>query len=355
LKNTAHHAASSSIPANELSEVIEPEIRVHIRVTAAAIVADPASILHDSYTKAERDADYASLVSKQVFDTAGQIAPIDARSRPGHKILDHYMAHFYDVRNYKGVSVRSLITQESVERALLANIGMHSTPYKSELRRMLTLTGGLGNVTKYRAVTAKAIVKFYAATRVLDPCIGWGGRLLGTLAAGPTTEYVGCEPDVNTFNALVEILRDRDAIVHRRATLHNAPAESFLPTLPAESFDMVLTSPPYFNLELYTAGIQSVDRCKTWAAWVADWLTPVINASLNALKPDGTSCWSVKNFKSDGKYPLADEVERIHRLAGWTCVKKVAMTGSARPGTGRITDGVETRESEEITYCYKRS
>lgn len=354
LVNKALHARDTSIPSVQLSETQEPHIRRHCANLAAAIVANPASILHESYLKADRDADYESLVRKQVFDSCGMIAPIDARSRPGHKILDHYMTHFYDVRNYKGISVRGLITQENVERALLANIGMHSTPYKSELRRMLTLTGGLGNVTKYRAVTAKAIVKFYAATRVLDPCIGWGGRMLGTLATSSATEYVGCEPDVNTFNALVEILRDRDPATYRRASIHNTTAEAFLPSLPAGSFDMVLTSPPYFNLELYTAGIQSVDRCKTWEAWVADWLTPVINASLNALKPTGTSCWSVKNFKSDGKYPLADTVERIHKEKGWTCVKKVAMTGSARPGAGRITDGVETRESEEITYCYMR-
>lgn len=355
LNNKTLHARDTSIPAEQLSETQEPHIRRHITALASAIVANPASILQDRYTKAERDADYESLVRKQVFDACGMIAPIDARSRPGHKILDHYMSHFYDVRNYKGISVRALITQENMERALLANLGMHSTPYKSELRRMLTLTGGLGNVTKYRAVTAKALVKFYAAKRVLDPCIGWGGRILGTLAADPTAEYVGCEPDVNTFNALVEIAMDRDEATRRRATIHNAPAETFLPTLPAGSFDMVLTSPPYFNLELYTAGIQSVDRYKTWDSWVADWLTPVINSSLAALKPAGVSCWSVKNFKSDGKYPLADTVERIHKAAGWTCVRKVAMTGSARPGAGRITDGKETRESEEITYCYTRA
>jgi hypothetical protein len=355
LNNKALHACDTAISAEQLSEAQEPHIRPICVALAAAIVANPASILHDSYTKAERDADYESLVRKQVFDACGMIAPIDARSRPGHKILDHYMTHFYDVRNYKGISVRALITQANMERALLTNVGMHSTPYKSELRRMLTLTGGLGNVTKYRAVTAKAIVKFYAAKRVLDPCIGWGGRMLGALAADPATEYVGCEPDVNTFNALVEIAMDRDPATRRRATIHNAPAETFLPTLPASSFNMVLTSPPYFNLELYTAGIQSVDRYKTWDSWVAEWLTPVIGASLTALKPTGTSCWSVKNFKSDGKYPLADEVERIHKAAGWTCVRKVAMTGSARPGAGRITDGVETRESEEITYVYSRT
>lgn len=354
LRKAAHHAREDSIPASELSETQEPHIRRHISVIAAAIVADPGSILRDAYTKAERDADYESLVRKNVMDACGMIAPIDARSRPGHKILDHYMTHFYNVRNYKGISVASVINQENMERALLANVGMHSTPYKSELRRMLCLTGGLGNVTKYRAVTAKAIVKFYAAEKVLDPCVGWGGRLLGTLAASSTAMYVGCEPDINTFNALVEIVQDRSVADRNRAIIHNTTAEFLLPTIPAGSFDMVLTSPPYYNLELYTAGIQSVDRYKTWDSWVSEWLTPVVNASLAALKPTGTSCWSVKNFRSDSKYPLADEVEKIHKAAGWTCVQKVAMTGSARPGTGRISDGKETRESEEITYCYKR-
>jgi hypothetical protein len=260
-----------------------------------------------------------------------------------------------------------------MEKALLQNVKMHSTPYVSELRRMLIMMGGLGNVTKYGAATTKAIVQYFDAKLVLDPCIGWGGRMLGTLAADTDTYYVGCEPDPTTFAALDAIVTDpvMYADTDRVHLLPQTIEDSLLEIQGMPKFDMVLTSPPYFNLEIYTAGEQSTTKYPTWDDWVTKWLRPTILGCLASLKPTGTSCWSVKNFRTNKAYPLADTVKKIHEIAGWRLVKTVAMTGSARPGVSRIQeveeeligeDGTksivkvkkETRLSEEETFCFKR-
>lgn len=340
LRDTRFHASEESIPKDALSSEKEPELRPILRDLTAQIVADPDSILQDSYDPDERRKDWLALVKKDTLKD-GDIIPIDTRTRPGHKILDHYMRHFYDVRNHEGVSVRSRVTQEAIEKALLANIQMHSTPYKSEIRRMLVMTSGLGNVTKYRTITAKAIVQYFGARRVLDPCVGWGGRLLGSLAAGAT--YTGCEPDPKTAAALRAILAD----LSLTATILESPAETASLTGP---FDLVLTSPPYYNLELY-----NVPLPYTWETWVSDWLKPVILKCLGLLREGGVSAWSVKNFRSDRSYPLADVTKQIHQEAGWALIKTVTMRGSGRPGAARIMDGKETRGSEEETFCFRRS
>lgn len=371
--NPKHHNSKESVPADEITEKLQPKLYTDIRTIAALIVADPDSILTTSYTEQERRVDWLSLKKKKVLDDTGEILPLDSRSKPGHKILDHHMRHFWDVKNYKGINVRSLITQPAIEKALIQNVKMHSTPYVSELRRMITMTGGLGNVTKYGAATTKAIVQFFGAKRVLDPCIGWGGRMLGTLAAGADTEYVGCEPDPTTFDALDNISVDpaMGDDTHRIHLLPQTVEDSLLEIQGQAKFDMVLTSPPYFNLEIYTAGDQSVTKYPTWDDWVAKWLKPTILGCLATLKLKGTSCWSVKNIKTNKVYPLADTVKKIHQDAGWKLVKTVAMTGSARPGPNRIeeveeevtdkhgskttvTVKKETRLSEEETFCFKR-
>jgi tRNA1(Val) A37 N6-methylase TrmN6 len=171
---------------------------------------------------------------------------------------------------------------------------------------MLTMTAGLGNVTKYRTITSKAIVEFFQAKLILDPCTGWGGRLLGTLAAADT-KYVGCEPDPHTAEALREILADPaiPATIRARGQIIEKPAEvALLEITKMPKFDMILTSPPYFNLEIYTAGEQSIGKWTTWDAWVSEWYKPLILRCLSCLKEGGISCWSVKNFKTDKKYPL---------------------------------------------------
>ena len=350
LDQEKYHCSEESIPKEELSVEKEPSLRGKLAVLASQIIADSNSILLDVYEALERKRDWISLVKKEVIEN-GNIAPIDARSRPGHRLLDHHMPHFWDVTNYKGKSVRSLFTQEAVEKALLTNICMHSTPYKSEIRRMLLMTGGLGNVTKYRTVTAKSIVKFYGAKKVLDPCIGWGGRMLGALAAG--AEYVGCEPDPNTIQGLRGILEDLPNDIKTKATIIGEAAEVGLENIIGE-FDMILTSPPYFNLEVYTGGDQSMERYPTWELWRDNWLKVIILKCLSLLRDGGVSCWSVKNFKTDKAYALADVVKEIHKKAGWEIVKTVVMKGSGRPGGGRIKDGKTTRGSEEETFCFQR-
>jgi hypothetical protein len=356
LRNRKFHLSKSTIPLENITEELEPEIRPFLKQFAAELCKHPDCVLLEMYSRNERAKDYVQLEEKEVLEN-NEILPIDTRSRPGHKILDQYMTHIWDVKNHKGVSVRSLFTQENLEKALFANIRNHSTPYRSEIRRMLIMYGSLGSVTKYKAITTKAIVKYFGAKSVLDPCIGWGGRMLGTLAAFPDSNYVGFEPDENTFSALTNILND-DAIPEesrKRATIYKEPAEVGLSKLKSnELFDMILTSPPYFNLELYTSGEQSIQTFKTWEDWVSKWLKPVILQCLSHLKAGGVSCWSVKNFRSDKFYPLSDITKKIHKDVGWELVKTVRVTGSARMGGKRIEDGKEGRESEEETFCFRK-
>jgi hypothetical protein len=341
LRNTQYHNYEGSVPKDALSQEKEPEFHEIVSKFAKELVDHPDVLLKDEYSRDERVADWNALVKKDM-------TTFDSRSRTGHKLLDHHMPHFWNVTNPKGKSVASMITHSDLVKALLLNTQMHSTPYKSEIRRTLVMSGGLASVTKYRAGMSKFLVQRYDAKSVLDPCIGWGGRMIGTLAAGAS--YTGCEPDPNTFRGLQGILED----IQKQATLYNGPAERYVPTLPCASVDMILTSPPYYTLELYTAGDQSVKENMSWETWVSTWLRPLITECLRCLKPNGKSCWSVKNFQSDKKYPLADVTKKIHEDAGWRLVKTVTMTGSARMGSKRLEDGKATRHSEEETFCFQR-
>jgi hypothetical protein len=361
LQHPANHqyraADDTTIPSGNLTAEMEPALHAIIKQIAAEIVANPAIILEETYTVDQRKKDWLRLVKEDFLDDAGEIGPIGSRARVGHYVIDKYMTHFHEVQNHAGRSMLNSITQESIEKALHMNVKGHSTPYASEIRKMITMGKALGSVTKYRAKVAKTIVKYFGAERVLDPCAGWGGRMLGAAAAGAA--YVGCDPDPRTAAGLRAILADPSipADIGPKVTILEKPCEQAL----AEGditgpFDLILTSPPYFNLELYTGGEQSTAAYPTWEGWVSDWLKPVIVGSLALLNADGVSCWSVKDFKTDRPYKLVDAVTKIHKEAGYELVKTVKMTGVGRMGVGRINDqGEVTRKSEEDTYCFQRS
>jgi hypothetical protein len=348
LKQDVLQTMTVGISEDALSEHKEPEIRTKLRLIAVKLAKHPEALFKDNTQLFERKASWHALVNKEVnMDVA-----LDSRSRPGHVLIDYHMPHFWAVKSWKGKSVLDLAKDSSIMyKALMANLRMHSTPYVSELRRSLCMVGGLSNVTKYRAPLAKAIVQGFGAKSVLDPCAGWGGRMLGALAAG--ANYTGCEPCVKTAEGLKGILADLPNDVAARCKIICDGAEVGL--LDASEYDMVLTSPPYFNLEDYSdEDTQSMKKYPTWEKWLTEWLDPIISMCLMALKTGGTSCWSVKNFKTDRDYYLADEVKEAHKRHGWKLVKVVRMTGSGRPGAGRIKDGEESRGSEEETFCFQK-
>ena len=68
---------------------------------------------------------------------------------------------------------------------------------------------------------------------------------------------------------------------------------------------------------------------------------------LSRLNQNGTSCWSVKDFKTDKKYPLATLTIKIHQDNGWKLVETFKTTGSSRPSS-------ISKISEETTYCFKK-
>ena len=80
----------------------------------------------------------------------------------------------------------------------------------------------------------KSIVKTLECKTVFDPCIGWGGRMIGTTCLGEGYHYTGCEPFTKTFNGLEGMVNDldigdQDCETPGILNLHN-PEEKILPT-----------------------------------------------------------------------------------------------------------------------------
>jgi hypothetical protein len=163
--------------------------------------------------------------------------------------------------------------------------------------------------------------------------------------------YPGIDPCAKTYAALRAI---RDELGLTNVTLINKPAEVALQQS-LGTYDIALTSPPYYNLELYsdepTQSVHSV-QVGGYQAWLNDFLNPVIAGVIRlGVK---YSCWSVKNFKTDKKYDLLDDVIRIHGEHGWRLLDDTVFTmaNSRRPGQKAASD---QKKTEECTYVFVRA
>ena len=191
---------------------------------------------------------------------------------------------------------------------------------------------------------AKNIVSYFNAKSVLDVCVGWGGRMLGAASVGPDVQYTGFEPCSATFQSLCQM---RDILSLNNMWLINKPAEEGLKEMPEEyKFDLALTSPPYYNLEIYSDEPNQSLQYGSYEQWLDLFLEPVIVGVLERVK---FSCWSIKNFKTNKKYNLLNDVISLHEKYGWVIMDiTFSMTNSKRPG-GTST---AASQSEEKTYAF---
>jgi tRNA1(Val) A37 N6-methylase TrmN6 len=96
-----------------------------------------------------------------------------------------------------------------------------------------------------------------------------------------------------------------------RATveLREACAEDAMQEEPGEKYDLILTSPPYFDLEKYSESCsQSYVRYPEYDQWREGFLNSVITESYRLLKPDGLLVLNVANV--DGA-PIATDTKHL--------------------------------------------
>ena len=188
---------------------------------------------------------------------------------------------------------------------------------------------------------------------VVDPCAGWGGRLLGTLCVKRKDKvtYIGIDPEernkeaYETLQGLYNKYLKKESKFDRQSKIYYQNFEHWIDTQDAVQLfgktDLVITSPPYFDAELYNADneIQSANNFKTYADWRENFYRKLVQGAYDLLKPGGTFILNIanvstaKNLEKDAR-ALAAEVG--FKGAGFF---KLAM--SVTPGTkGRVRHSV---------------
>ena len=283
--------------------------------------------------------DYAKLCKWNTADDH-----INSTSRLGMKLCEHFFPNFYDIETKNGNSFKKLWTKDNLIKILRWNRKSHSTPYLSEIKRGIYFCCGLPKSTMYRPQMMKMACIKYGAKHVLDPCAGWGGRMLGAVAAG--CEYYAFEPNTETYNNLLRLAKflgveDRVHIFcddARNMDVYKIPV-----------VDLVLTSPPYFDLEVYTdEATQSINGCSTYSDWCDKFLDPVIASCLDRLSTNGASCWNVAKVRN---HDMAKSVKEIHTKYGWSQAEQFSVISSRRQVH---QSGSKNAKSSDTTVAFKK-
>jgi len=207
------------------------------------------------------------------------------------------------------------------------------------VRSILKLVKGTQICSNFRPLVAKAIYKvFNRGPIIFDPSAGYGGRLLGFMAAFPIGDhiYIGVDPDERTCKGNEEMIKFFG--FEDRAVMINSPMEEVdIDDIGGkESIDFAFTSPPYFKKEIYSHGNeQSCNRYLEYRNWKKYFWEVTIGACYDLLKPKRYCGINIKNVIINGKtYNLVDDTKKIAEKAGFKFIEEIWMQYPHRFGKG---------------------
>lgn len=136
--------------------------------------------------------------------------------------------------------------------------------------------------------------------KVIDPSAGWGDRMIAAIAAGDyISQYDGYDPNKDLIEPYKRIIADLD--YSKKCTIFTEPFEKA--NVPKDYYDVGMTSPPYFDLEIYSEDTsQSVSGDKiNYPTWLNTFYEPYLLNLAYAVKPGGKVIVYVSDYTTPEK------------------------------------------------------
>lgn len=184
--------------------------------------------------------------------------------------------------------------------------------------------------SQFRPSAAKAIYDWFGAEHVLDLSMGWGDRLAGAAASKSVKTYVGIDPNVNLFAGYSNQIKLYSSLNddNKRYNLISGCAEYDGISI-NDSFDMIFTSPPYYDKEKYDQSPnQSYVKYKKFDDWMNNFLFKTIEIRTENLKIGGHLIINISDIYTRKKHykicdPMNDYIMSTghYEYVGCWCLK----------------------------------
>ena len=208
--------------------------------------------------------------------------------------------------------------------------------------------------SQFPPAVAKEIYNLFEAKHIYDFSMGWGDRLAGFHASDAET-YYGTDPNVAVYKNYKE--QDKFYDTKKKTVFKNSPAEDI--DISKEKFDMIFTSPPYFNVEQY-----STDETQSWKrygtdieVWLNDFLFATIDKCWNSLEDGGTMIINISDIFQNKKPmkicdPMNDYISKLPKAHFAGCM---GLRLSKRPNSKNSKKEDKNKTSVEPIWVWKKN
>lgn len=200
-----------------------------------------------SFEKIKKEWDHVKKLSLQ------ELNEINEKSKIGCNIVDYY---FFEQRlktkGNKGINFYEFVenieyykTKKYIQTLLL--FCEKNNRYKdSDIKRYYYIYGlSFGRINAFKIINALKIYHTYKPTRILDPFAGFGGRFIASMMMN--TFYTGIDVNKDLKPEYEQIIKDFNIDTKHELLFQDCLSVDYSKI----EYDMVFTSPPYENIEVY--------------------------------------------------------------------------------------------------------
>lgn len=243
----------------------------------------------------------------------------------GIELPNSFHPHMEEVSYSNGLKSPMYCFNVNLKDSIKAWLDLGKAPTPSGIRRILRTKNGVRGVTNFKPAISKYIYETYCPQggEVLDPCAGFSGRLVGVIASNKNINYTGIDPEPKTGEGNMKCASFFKPYYDFGFSFCLGCAEEEMLKIKKESYDLVFTSPPYFNIENYSdSKHQSHHKFNTYDLWKSNFLKVILNESKRTLKKNGYLIINTKNYK---EFPIANDLSTIAQGIGFKLEKIYKM------------------------------
>lgn len=281
-----------------------------------------------------------SVIDKEVsWDYSSNI--LDLKFNQGQSLCRFMFPNMQDIiisGDKRGQPYKKFHNDHNLKRAIGFCLNHKNTKkpvMPTGIKDGLEMLGG-NAATNFKTMNAKALYQHFCTKgdTVLDFSAGFGGRMLAAMSLD--LMYVGFEPCKDTYNNLERLGNHISTVNDSRFLIYRKGSEVDLPESWNNSIDFAFSSPPYFNLEVYSdEESQCYNKFKSIDLWMDGYVEPTIRNIFNTLKSGKYYAVNISDFKIGGKkIEFVNEWIKISESIGFIYEKQIFMKIQARRGVG---------------------
>jgi hypothetical protein len=190
-------------------------------------------------------------------------------------------------------------------------------PKTGELMKCVSLyqSGFVKKPTQFTIKEINTVLNTYKLpnNNYYDYSCGWGVRLLG--AMNNRFNYYGTDPNTELIPRLEQMVKDysKEIPLNTEVQFFNQGSEIFIPEL-ENKIGISFSSPPYFILEDYKHGNQSINEYSNYKDWLEGYWRNTVKNIKRYLVDDGVFALNVKSFK---EFDLLNDMRLIAEEEGF--------------------------------------